>query len=110
MTTSRRYNPPHNTPQSADAILINDHDHTLTWVEPRSGAAGVHIGQGGNRLFLSPAECARLIDAMTTELDGQPNRTAYTTTTPAKAMARMAEPSEPQRGQGKLQRYPATKR
>jgi hypothetical protein len=71
------YNPPITSPQSDDAVFINDYNHTDTWVEPRIGASGVHIGQGRNRLFLSPTEIARLIDAMA-------NRTVYTTSTPAK--------------------------
>jgi hypothetical protein len=87
------YNPPITTPQSNDAVIINDHDHTLTWCELRTGARGVHIGQGQNRLFLSPTEIVRLIDAIT-EFGGQPNRTVYTTSTPAKA---------------RLMRYPITK-
>jgi hypothetical protein len=85
------YNPPVMTPQSKDAVTVNDRDHTLTWVEPRL-RAGVLIGQGQNRLYLSRTEIARLIDALT-ELGGQANRTVYSTSTPAKA---------------RLQRYPMT--
>jgi hypothetical protein len=86
------YNPPVTTPQSTDAVIINDRDHTLTWCEPRTGALGVHIAQGQNRLFLSPTEIVRLIDAMTA-LGGRANRTVYSTSTPAKA---------------RLMRYPIT--
>jgi hypothetical protein len=85
------YNPPVTTPQSDDAVTINDRGHTLTWVEPRL-RNGVLIRQGQNHLYLSTTEIARLIDAVT-ESEGHANNTVYSTSTPAKAkMTRWIKP------------------